>query len=108
MNEKEYSKMIEAENKRASERLINAYDCNKCGFRLVTKDIDSGTTPMFMKCHECGANSISTMYRVPQDLKPSAEWYRPAFAEYQKLWGGYKQHVEMGGLLFRKIEQVEV
>ena len=108
MNKHKYQKMIERENVRASENKINIYQCQACNHSIVTRDTDNGTTPMFLGCvmMKCQGKMASRMYRVPQDLKPSHEWYRPSYRAFQKLPENWKPHVEMGGLLFREIGEV--
>lgn len=104
MNEKEFNEMIEAENVRAGQsNVINAYSCYGCARETITRDYNNGTTPFQISCPSCGKTAVSKMYRVDQTLSPTHEFYRPSFREFQKLTFE-KQHVEMGGLLFRKID----
>ena len=100
-----FNKIIEAENARASESKINVYECYGCARSTVTIDTDNGTTPFMISCPSCGKSARSSMYRVNQSLKPTHEFYRPPFEDLRKLSGGEQQHVIMGGLLFRKIEE---
>jgi Zn-finger nucleic acid-binding protein len=88
--------------------LINTYTCPTCGWRAVTVNRADGVTPMFIRCEgvKCDRNDLpgatSAMYRVPQTLAPTHEWYRPDDAELiEKPWA--RRHVSMGGLLLRSI-----
>ena len=81
----------------------NIYICEN-GHQLRTVDRDAGVTPFLTKCLECGEFTRSQVYRVPQDITPTHEWYRPSSAEQAELPSGTLEHVEMGGLLLRKIE----
>jgi hypothetical protein len=80
---------------------INQYTC-KCGESIVTIDTDEGTTAFTVPCEKCGERMYSSMYRVPQDLAPTHEWYAGKIKK--KMPPAMKQHIELGGLLFRKIE----
>ncbi len=82
---------------------INQYTCDTCGGVITTIDRDEGTTPMFLNCRAtpgCDGRSVSSMYRVSPHLKPEWEWYRP-----KKAKGENREHVAMGGLLIRQIEE---
>lgn len=95
---------------------INGYICDQDRtHRIVTIDREPGVTPFTIQCPICEANNIpnrtggfyrfsamtSSMYRVPQDLTPNYEWYRPdTIAEIKE---GVLDHVMQGGLLLRKI-----
>ena len=53
----------------------------------------------------------SCMYMCPQDLTPTHEWYKPNELELKQMeklmgngWPSMKQHLDMGGLAYRKIE----
>lgn len=82
---------------------INQYTCRTCGGVITTIDRDEGTTPMMLACRAtkgCTGSMFSSMYRVAPYLTPEWEWYKP-----EKLpKGEMREHVEMGGLLLRKIE----
>src|SRR5690606_19819615 len=52
---------------------VNVYVCQKCGGRMVTRDVDPGTTPFLTRCTmtNCTGMAQSCFYRVPQDLPHS-------------------------------------
>lgn len=104
MNEKQYEKMIEVENARASENKTNIYECTACFRPVVTIDRDNGVTPMFIACPVCKEMSHSHMYLVDQSLRPTHEFYRPPFSTFKKLFGSEQYHVGQGGLMLRKIQ----
>jgi hypothetical protein len=89
---------------------INTYTC-PAGHVTVTIDTDDGTTPMVLRCrqkhddgkHNCTEFAKSAWYRCDQSLPPEYEWYKPASTK--GLHGDEKSHVEMGGLLIRKIKK---
>lgn len=97
---------------------INVYTCPACGWRAVTVNLVAGTTPMFIQCEgsfDCARKfqgnrdypgAVSAMYRVPQDLEPTHEWYKPTEAEIVSHRAAaipaIRQHVELGGLLLRQ------
>lgn len=87
----------------APEGRINQYTCRTCGGVITTIDRDEGTTPMMLVCRAtkgCDGSMFSSMYRVAPYLTPEWEWYKP-----EKLpKGEMREHVQMGGLLLRKIE----
>lgn len=81
---------------------INQYTCSSCGGTITTIDRNQGTTPMMLVCRAtegCYGSMRSHGYAVDQNLTPNWEWYKPA-----KLpKGEMREHVQMGGLLIRKI-----
>lgn len=85
----------------------NVYRCESCSFEFVTVDRDTGTTPMRTRCknpNDCKGYAQSSFYRVDQALPPTYEWYSPNQAEQKAISNpAVKQHVDMGGLLLRKI-----
>lgn len=82
----------------------NVYACAACKKKIVTIDLVKGTTPFMMRCPYCAAlGAQSSFYSVPQNLLPTAEWYKPDEAEYAKLDDGTKEHVDQGGLLVRPV-----
>lgn len=112
-----------------TEQRINAYTCD-AGHRCVTIDRVEGTTPFMIACQTdgCDLTAKSALYRVGDAEKPTHEWYRPdsrdvraeterAMASRRKKFGPSDHmsfrdvyamidgHVQMGGLLMRKIEQ---
>lgn len=94
---------------------LNVYQCER-GHPTVTVDLDAGGTPAGMPCPhtsargfpvvtvECGLHARSCWYRVPQDLVPTHEWYRPGDGERRTLDVHQAHHVDLGGLLIRRIE----
>ena len=80
----------------------NAYECEACGYFIVTIDRDPGVTPFMKRCENCGGMAQSKMYRVWEHLEPTHEWYRP-----DSLSGvptSAYDHIEKGGLLLRSID----
>lgn len=87
----------------------NVYTCTTCGFDFVTLDRDVGTTPFTTGCKNpkaCKGWAQSSFYRVDQHLPATYEWYVPDQAEIRDIIKpGVLQHIAMGGLLLRKIDQ---
>lgn len=84
---------------------INQYTCTSCGGVITTVDRDSGVTPFMLACRAmdgCYGTMHSHLYRVAPGLTPDHEWYKPT--SLKGLTPGMRDHVEMGGLLIRKIE----
>lgn len=82
---------------------INQYTCRLCGKKITTIDRDEGTTPAMLHCRatpRCTGTMFSAMYQVNQLLKPDYEWYKPT----GKVKAVEREHVEMGGLLIRKVQ----
>ena len=80
----------------------NAYECESCGYYIVTIDRDPGVTPFMVKCENCGGMASSKFYRVQEYLSPTHQWYRP-----DSLAGidtRYYDHLERGGLILRAID----
>lgn len=75
-----------------------------CGRQTVTIDREPGVTPFIIGCPDCGGEAQSSMYRVPANLDPTHEWYRPDSLDGLKP--GERDHVERGGLLLRPIKGV--
>lgn len=83
---------------------INQYTCQKCGSVITTIDIDEGTTPMMLPCqvtNKCKGWMRSGFYLVDQHLTPDHEWYKPVELPMHRA---EREHVQMGGLLIRKVE----
>lgn len=76
-----------------------------CGLRVVTIDREPGVTPFMTMCPACGAETQSGFYRVPADLQPSHEWYRPD--TFDGLLPHAIEHVLKGGLFLREIEPLK-
>lgn len=86
---------------------VNRYTCTTCRQFIVTKDVDRGTTPMFIHCRAtegCTGLMHSEMYRVPQTLRHGYEWYKPH--NLRVLSDATREHVEQGGLLLREKNHV--
>jgi hypothetical protein len=81
---------------------VNVYKCPN-GHDNITVNADEGVTPFMLRCREsnCGAMAQSQMYMVNQSLTPQFEWYKPT--NMKALNPAERHHVEMGGLLIRKI-----
>jgi len=91
---------------------INTYTCRRCGWRAVTRNRDTGTTPFLIHCEgplRCDdgrwPGCESGFYRVNQSLEPTHEWYRPISAGERKALKDVlvAEHVKMGGLLLRRV-----
>lgn len=98
---------------------INNYKCAN-GHTVVTKNIDEGTTPMFITCPTCEEQMRSMFYMVDQSTTPTHEWYKPTkeqcktdaldFAKKNNLdpknvVAGFLQHLDMGGLFLMPVKQ---
>jgi hypothetical protein len=97
----------------------NMYVCDR-NHQTVTIDRVEGTTPFIIACPTCKTffneqrDAQSRMYRVSQGLNPTHEFYKPTAEELEKLktecsthsYYNLRQHVDQGGLLLRKIEEV--
>lgn len=81
---------------------INVYHCGSCGRDRVTINLDAGVTPMYLRCDQCGGQSVSRWYRVDQTLMPEYAWYRPH--NLRGFDAAMRDHIERGGLDLRKIE----
>lgn len=90
---------------RAKPPRINQYTCTSCSGVITTIDRDHGVTPFMLACRAtegCHGTMHSHLYRVAPGLTPDHEWYKPT--SLKGLTAGMRDHVEMGGLLIRKIE----
>lgn len=76
-----------------------------CGRLMITIDREPGVTPFLTSCPDCGGETQSRMYRVPQDMTPTHEWYRPD--SFVGLSESTIEHVSNGGLILRKIPKIE-
>jgi hypothetical protein len=98
----------------ANAGLKNGYVCEFTPkHRLITVDREPGTTSFTIQCPYCEANGgppgtlyrfpamRSAMYRVPQDLEPTHEWYRPDTLDGLSPY--VRDHVLKGGLVFRSL-----
>jgi hypothetical protein len=93
---------------------LNVYQC-PLGHPTVTVDRDAGVTPGAMPCPHteargfpvvlvaCELTARSAWYRVPPDLTPTHEWYRPGDDERRGLSTYSADHVDKGGLLIRPV-----
>ena len=87
---------------------INVYVCDTCKHNVVTVDRDEGVTPFMTSCTECGKPAYSCFYKVPQDLTPTIEWYKPTDQELAAMKSEPEledlvDHVKKGGLMTREI-----
>ena len=85
---------------------VNCYVCT-CGYITKTIDIDSGVTPMFLRCRKCNNMSKSTFYTdIAPDKDPELEWYRPTLKEILKMRKkeDIADHALAGGLNYRPIK----
>src|ERR1035437_10342234 len=94
---------------------INVYKCSK-GHETITIDTPNrDVTPFQMTCPECKDDAISSGHTVPQDLKPTYEWFIPkTIAEYKEacvpIYGDVFTDKEYDGMLdgkstmYRKIK----
>lgn len=80
----------------------NAYECDGCGYYIITIDRDPGVTPFMKRCENCQGMAYSKMYRVQDRLEPTHEWYRPA--SLAGVPTSAYDHIEKGGLLLRSID----
>ena len=87
---------------------INRYTCEDCKAYIITVDRDLGVTPFLTTCkmEDCNGLMQSAVYRCFQEV-PEYEWYRPSLKEYKRLDIATKEHIQMGGLLLRKISDIE-
>lgn len=96
--------MSESDNK------LNIYVCRACKGHIVTRDVDEGTTPFMTGCKAtpgCRGIMQSSMYRVfDQTMAEGWQWYKPTNAE--AVAPNVREHVKMGGLLLRRVDQREV
>ena len=92
--------------------LFNAYTCRRRPQHgIITIDIHSGVTPMFLACKHphCDADMVSNGYPnngagpVPEFLwdRPAWEWFRPSEPEWRKCSTALKDHILRGGLDMR-------
>lgn len=85
----------------------NVYRCSDCNETIATIDRDQGVTPFMIRCKadNCKGMMESNFYRVAQNISATYEWYSPDEAERLKLKDqpAVLDHVEMGGLLLREI-----
>lgn len=95
---------------------LNGYRCEQNpAHKIITIDREAGVTPYTTSCVHCErlghpnqrggfyrwATMRSAMYRIPQDLTPTHEWYRPDSLE--GLDRGMVDHLLKGGLTLREI-----
>lgn len=80
----------------------NSYTCTTCQGTYVTVDVDSGVTPMLMRCFAtegCPGEARSGWYKAVPALNTTLEWYRPETAA--GLRREELDHVLQGGLIHR-------
>jgi len=87
---------------------VNSYVCPE-GHISKTRDVDSGVTPMFIKCESCQHQAASRFYKDVNPIQDvTQEFYRPSLRQLLKMstreWNdGMIEHVLSGGLMIRKI-----
>ncbi len=81
---------------------INAYVCSNLHI-TITYDYDKGTTPFMISCRKCKAGATSKFYNVDPTKLIEAIWYIPCKEEYTELSTAVKEHVDMGGLIYKEI-----
>lgn len=87
--------------------MINNYLCDGCGDKIITKNVNVGTTPATLDCQisdGCDGIMGSSWYQVSQEQTPTHEWYRPGILKIANLGHALREHVKKGGLLLRKIK----
>ncbi len=94
---------------------INIYKC-KQGHQTITVDTPNrDVTPFQITCPECKEGSVSSGYKVSQDLKPTYEWFIPKTVEEYKeaclpIYGDeftdedYKNMLDGKSTMYRKIK----
>jgi hypothetical protein len=85
---------------------INTYTCQTCERKIVTVNVDEGTTPMMLGCRapgRCAGTMVSAGYRCDQSLTPTHEWYRPTLKNARRKGPEMLDHVKQGGLALRAI-----
>lgn len=99
---------------------LNVYTCHQHRHTTVTIDREEGVTSFIISCPVCktegrgDVEAYSAMYRVSAGLTPTHEWYKPTEDDLRNLkvvvhpnhFANLMDHVEQGGLLFRKIGEV--
>ena len=92
---------------------VNKYTCNTCGKSITTVDVDNGTTPFIIVSCFATSDCPGTMqshgyriethgYNIESEEDARFEWYRPEKLP-KKKYMAQRQHVELGGLLLRKV-----
>lgn len=79
---------------------LNRYTCKKCDGAIVTRDLDEGTTPMFIGCRVtdgCDGMMSSSMY-CDVTGEPDYVWRKPTKVEYMAASVAMCQHFDLGGL----------
>jgi len=88
----------------------NVYICDKCGRKVVTKDLDDGVTPFMVSCREfgkdCDGVTRSCFYSVDQTLPVNYVWFKPVTLDDYE--GAMLEHIEQGGLDLRKATPTEM
>lgn len=91
------------------DKRINIYTCSDfdCGYRIVTIDLEEGTTPFGVLCKKCKKRmAYSAFYKVDQTLIPEYEWYKPNLEDIPETDLAIRDHVKKGGLLLRKRKRI--
>lgn len=86
------------------ENKINVYQCQECGGKIVTKELDAGVTPFSMSCRAldgCPGLMTSSFKMCPQDLAHGWVWFKPLSVHGLDQWT--REHVEKGGLVLERV-----
>lgn len=77
------------------------YECPDCGGRQITTYTARGTTPFVLKCSKCeeGYMRHTATYQSCAAGVNVLRWVRPTYEQYKRLSYGYRQHIQMGGLI---------
>jgi hypothetical protein len=100
------------DNRKEKGYKVNCYICDTCGKSIVTVEYDDGVTPFFLGCNrvslfgDCNGLCRASMYSNPQNLIPTALWYRKK--DDEPMNPGERQHHENGGLFFRELTEEEI
>lgn len=93
---------------------MNIYKCDTCQGFVLSKDVDHGTTPMFMGCKQwcnpaCDGRLTSYMYRIPPVMiaREGIQFYYPTYEEYSQFDLTRRDHVETFGLVPRRAEWID-
>jgi hypothetical protein len=99
----------------STKNLLNEYICQRCRKKIVTVEIDEGTTPFMIRCQFCKEQEIkiqpevrplmqSRFYQVNQNQIPEYEWFKPHKEKDYKQYvidKAHEQHYNLGGLFLR-------
>lgn len=88
----------------------NVYVCQECGGKIVTLDLDEGTTPFMLRCRSgrkkgCNGTMQSSFYQVDQTLPVDYVWFAPDSLDGHDE--AMQDHIKKGGLDIRKATPTE-